>query len=374
MIMIKKFKRTFLFLSFGLVSGLSMAENGITENKIIIGQSAALTGPEGEIGKHVRAGAEAYFDKVNKAGGVYGRQIVLKTLDDGFDAARAEMNTKQFIESEKVFALFGYVGNSPSLAAQPYVLSRHIPFVAPVSGAESLRSPFNREIINVRASYEDEASRIVQFLGSTLAKNIAVFYQDDETGKNGLDGVIKAMGRVDNRPVVTAGVNSLSDVSKAVHVISAKDPGAVILISNPKNSSEFIKQIKKSNPGIQFWTLSYAGTSALISDLGEQGRGVGVSQIVPYPFQDAIPVSHELHSIMKDKVSFPAMEGYIAAKVFVEGLKRAGRNITRDSFITALEKGEIDVGGFKVNYSPFNHNGSSFVDTTIITRGGKIVQ
>ena len=375
LLMMKSIYRTITGFILLFVSTQLMAENGITDTKIVIGQSAALTGPEGNIGLNFRAGAEAYFDKVNKAGGVYGRQIILHTLDDGYDQTRAESNTKLLVEEEKVFALFGYVGTSPSLAAKPYVTNLHIPFIAPVSGSESLRSPFTREIINVRASFEEETSRIVQFLGSTLAKKIAVFYQDDEAGKSGLAGVIKQMDLFERNPVATASVNSVkNDVSAAVKVIGSKNPDAVIMISTSKNCSEFIRQIRKTNPGIQFWTVSYVGTKSLIDDLGEDGRGVGVSQIVPFPYQDAIPVSHELHSILKEKTSFLSLEGYIAAKVFVEGLKRAGKNVTRESLISAMEKGEIDVGGYKVNYSPSNHSGSSFVDTTVITRGGKIIQ
>ena len=359
-----------------LIFTLAHAEIGVTSTHIILGQSAAFSGAAGELGKNVRAGAEAYFDKVNKEGGVYGRKIILRSLDDGYEGSRAAENTRLLIEREKVFALFGYVGTPTSLAAKPIFTEEGVPFIAPVTGAEALRSPFNRQIINIRASYFDETREIVKALGDSQAKNIAVFYQNDAYGESGLKGVRIAMSAYGTEPVETATVERNSaDVKQAVEKISAKHPGGVIMISTYKSCAEFVRQIKKRIPGVQLWNVSFVGTNELSNELGNDGRGVAISQVVPFPYLDLLPVTREHRLSLKDKGTFSSLEGYIAAKIFVEGLRKAGKNPTRESLINAFESaGDIDVGGYKVSFSPSNHNGSNYVSTTMITRDGKIMQ
>lgn len=374
--MTSKYLEVLLTLSLIIFAPLTFAENGVTANQIVIGQSAAFTGPAGELGKNVRAGAEAYFDQINKQGGIYGRKIVLKSYDDGYESARAAENTKLLIEKDKVFALFGYVGTPTSLAAKPLFDAENIPFIGAVTGAEKLRVPFNKNIFNIRASYFDETREIVKFLGQTRARSIAVVYQNDSYGQAGLEGVIKAMAEYNEKPIITATVERNStDVSKAVATVSKANPGAVIIISAYKSSAEFSRQIDKTNPGIQKWNVSFVGTTELAAELGNAGRGVGISQVVPFPYFDFLPVTRDHRLALGKEISFTSLEGYIAAKVFVEALRRAGRNLNRESLTTAFENaGEIDVGGFSVSFSPHNHNGSTFVSTTMISRNGKVIQ
>ncbi len=352
---------------------------GVTDNQIVLGQSAALTGPAQALGKDMQLGASLYFGHVNARGGVNGRQIVLKTLDDGYEPPRAAANTKQLIERENVFALFGYVGTPTAQASLPIFTQAKVPFVGAFTGAELLRNPFNRYIFNVRASYWDETEAIVQHLTAMSIDRIAVFYQNDAYGQAGLTGVERALKK---RKLELAAKGTVErntvDVAKAVEGIRKADPQAVVMISAYKSCAAFIKEMKRKGANPTFWNVSFVGSKALAAELDREGRGVQISQVVPFPWDNSIPVVKEYRGLLaqaKAEPGFGTLEGYIAAKVMVEGLRRAGRNLTRDSFIKAMETLDpYDVGGFKVAYSHTNHNGSHFVDLTIISRDQRFVR
>lgn len=352
----------------------SHAAVGVTSDSILIGQSTALSGPAQELGKEMKAGAEAYFDAVNKAGGVNGRKIKLISLDDGYEPDRAAANTKKLINESGVLALFGYVGTPTSNASLPIFTEAKVPFVGAFTGAQSLRDPFNRYIFNVRASYFDETEQIVLHLVQQGIKRIAVFYQNDAYGKAGLAGVERALKSRNLEIAATATVErNTVDVAAAVGKLAKSKTEAIVLISAYKSCAAFIKEMRKAGGLQQMWNVSFVGSKALSNELGEEGRGVQISQVVPFPWLDSIPVVREYQKRIgeKEKYSFTSLEGYIAAKVLVEGLKRAGKNPSRESLVDAMSgMGKVDLGGFTVAYSPTNHNGSSFVDLTIITRGG----
>ena len=347
---------------------------GVTADTILIGQSAALSGPAEQLGKEMKSGAEAYFDVVNKSGGVNGRKIKLVSVDDGYEPDRAAANTKKLIEADKVLALFGYVGTPTSNAALPIFTAAKIPFVGAFTGAQSLREPFNRYIFNVRASYFDETEQIVAHLVQQGITKIAVFYQNDAYGKAGLAGVERAMKKRMLEIAETATVErNTTDVSAAVTKLAKSGTSAVIMISAYKSCAAFIRAMKLAGAFQQFWNVSFVGSKALSNELGDEGRGVQISQVVPFPWSDVNPIVREYqkHIGAPDKYSFTSLEGYIAAKVMVEGLRRAGKNPTRESLVDALAGlGKIDLGGFSVTYTPTNHNGSNFVDLTIISRAG----
>ena len=357
------------------------AEIGVTPNAIVVGQSAAFSGPAMALGVEMRKGINAYFEQVNKTGGVNGRRLVLKSLDDGYEATRAAANTKKLIDEEKVFALLGYVGTPTSEASKPIFTEARVPFVGAFTGAELLRSPFNRYIFNVRASYFGETEAIVNLLARLGFTRIAVFYQNDSYGKAGLTGVEKAMEKR-NMKIAALGTveRNTVDVADAVRDISKVDPQAVVMISAYKSCGAFIKEMKKANSNPQFMNVSFVGSKALATELGDAGRGVGISQVVPFPWGLATPIvkdyqKHLTALVGNDDYNFSSLEGYIAAKVFVEGLRRAGAQPTRDSFITALETmRDFDVGGFHVTYTPSDHNGSRFIDLTVIGREGKFMR
>ena len=370
----------------GLVTGFAapaqpaLAENGVTSDKVLLGQSVALTGPAAQLGIQMRNGISAYFDAVNEKGGIHGRKLELITLDDGYEPGRTVPNTKKLIDENKVFALIGYVGTPTSVPAVPVFSEAKVPFIGPFTGAESLRTPFNRYIFHVRASYYDETEKIVEQVLSTGGKNIAVFYQDDAYGQAGLKGVEIAMAKRGLKISVLGTVErNTVKVEAAVQTIQAVAPDAVVMISAYSSCAEFIRQMRKSGSAAQFYNVSFVGSKALADALGKDGVGVGISQVVPFPWGTAVPAVKEYQQVSaksgnKD-FNFSAIEGFLVAKVFVEGLRRTGKDVTREKFIDAMEKmQDVDVGGFFVSYSPTNHAGSKFVDLTIITRDGKFMR
>ncbi len=347
---------------------------GVSSSTILIGQSAAQSGPAQELGKEMRAGAEAYFEAINKAGGINGRKIKLISLDDGYEPDKAVANTRKLINDEKVLALFGYVGTPTSNAALPVFTDAKVPFIGAFTGAQSLRDPFNRYIFNVRASYFDETEDIVGHLVQQGIKKIAVFYQNDAYGKAGLAGVERAMKKRMLEIVATGTVErNTVDVAAAVGTLAKSKSDAIIMVSAYKSCAAFIKAMKLAGGLQQFWNVSFVGSKALSRELGEDGRGVQISQVMPFPWSGASPIVYEYQNRIggPDNYSFTSLEGFIAAKVLVEGLKRAGKNPTRESLVDGLASmGKVDLGGFTVNYTPTNHNGSSFVDLTIISKNG----
>jgi branched-chain amino acid transport system substrate-binding protein len=372
-------KVNFAVLLF-LVSVACHAEPGVSNNQITLGQSAALTGPAQELGKGMREGARAYFDHINAEGGVHGRKIILQTLDDGYEADRAAANTRQLIERDGAFALFGYVGTPTSNASIPAVVNANIPFFAPFTGAETLREPANRNIFHVRASYYQETEKIIEHVTTLSIKRIAVFYQDDAYGKAGLDGVLRALKKrkLDVVAVGTVQRNSVN-VAAAVRKISEGDPQAIVMVSAYTSCAAFIKAMLAEGKRPLFWNISFVGSQALARELGGDASGVNISQVMPAPWDDINPVVREYRKLYiqngKREWDYVSMEGFIAAKVFVEGLKRAGKDLTRERLLAALESmSEYDAGGFVVRFGPGRRNGSSFVELTMISRNGKFLR
>jgi len=355
------------------------AEAGVTDQKIVLGQSAAFSGPAAQLGIQLYAGAKAYFDQVNSQGGVFGRKIEIQKLDDKYEADLAAANTKTLVEGGEVFALFGYVGTPTSNAALPIFTQAKVPFFAPFTGAQTLREPFNRYIFNIRGSYFDETEHLVDRLVNIGVKHIAVFYQNDAYGKTGLAGVERALGKRNMQTTDTATVERNStEVAKAVSKLLPKRPDAIIQISAYASCSAYIKEMRKAGYTGQFYNVSFVGSQALADALGKDGPGVVISQVVPFPWHEAAPIVAEYTKVMHKAgihdLNFSSLEGFIDAKVFVEGLKRAGRGLTRERLIAALETintSNYDTGGFDVNFSPTSHNGSKFVDMTVITKDAK---
>lgn len=354
--------------------GVAMGAPGVTGNTILLGESAAFSGPAAKLGEAMREGATAYFNEINRQGGVYGRQIKLVSLDDGYEPDRAVANTKALIDDKKVFALFGYVGTPTSYAVKPLVDAARIPFFAPFTGAQGLRAPVDRYIFNIRAGYFDETESLVDWLAYKHQTRIAVFYQDDAYGQAGLAGVTRAMDKRHLKIIASGTVErNTVDVDDAVKTIGKAHPDAVILISAYKSCAAFIKKLSVTNPDTVFMNVSFVGSEALASELGDAGDGVIISQVVPYYHDLAYDVTTEFKKVLalefpKSTASFNNLEGYIAAKAFVEGLQRAGQDLTREKFIAALESfRNVDFGGFPLSFSATDHNGSKLVVLTMIT-------
>ena len=351
-----------------------------SEGRIVLGQSAPFTGPAAQLGIQFHQGAKLYFDHLNAQGGIGRRMVEIRTLDDGYEPDRCAENTRKFI-ADDVFALFGYIGTPTSLAALPLLTQAKVPFFAPFTGAEALRQPFNRLVFHVRASYFDETALIVRQLTNLGLKRIAVFYQNDAYGKAGLEGVAKALAEQSLAPVATATVERNSvDVKVATERIMAAKPDAVVQITAYASAAAFVRSARKAGFGGTFYNVSFVGTQALADELGKEAAGVVVSQVVPSPYQPSRQITREfLEAIKKggDKVqaNFSSMEGYLAARIFTEGLRQAqsGGRLQRESLISGLEAiGTQVISGFPVSFSATSHAASRFVEMSMLTGDGRV--
>lgn len=366
----------------GLVAGAALlgapALHAQSGNRIVLGQSAAFTGAAAQLGIQFHAGAKLFFDQLNGQGGVNGQRVEIVQLDDGYEPDRCAENTTKLLASE-VFALFGYIGTPTSLAALPLATKAQTPFFAPFTGAMGLRQPFNKLAFHLRASYNDETALIVRQLTNLGLNKVAVFHQNDAYGKAGLDGTVLALTARNLKPVATATVERNSvDVAQAVATINAAKPDAVVQISAYKSCAAYIRAARAAGYGGTFYNVSFVGTQALADELGKDGAGVVVSQVVPTPYSASRPITREFIEAIgkggnKVQPNFSSMEGFLAAKLFSEGLRRAGSRVTRDSFINGMEAiGEQSFGGFQVSLGPNDHVASSFAELSMLTGDGKV--
>lgn len=357
------------------------ADDGITASSIKLGMSSPFSGPNGAYGEAMREGVQAYFSQVNAGGGVHGRKIELVSLDDGYETERTVANTRKLIEQEKVFALLAYYGSSPTTEAMKVFSTAKVPLVGTISGADSLRNPVNAHMFHLRASYADETEAIVDHLVGLGVTNIAVFYQNDGFGKSGLDGVAAALKRHKLTPSASAAIerNAL-DVSSAVQTIAKANPQAVVMVTLYKPTAAFVTALRAAGQTPQFVTLSPVGADLLVKEMGaDSAHGISISQVMPYPWNDSVAIVKDyqkaLAQVAKGKEpTYYGLEGYINARLVTEALKRAGKDLTRDKLAAALEGATYDLGGYKVAYTPASHNGSRYVDLTIIGRNGRVLR
>jgi ABC-type branched-subunit amino acid transport system substrate-binding protein len=357
------------------------AEAGVTATTIMIGQSVSLSGPTGSLGQEMQAGAAAYFKYVNRQGGVNGRTILLKTLDDAYEVDRTVANVKTLIEEDQVFALFGLRGTAHTNAAAKIFTPAQVPLFATFSGARSLREPLNRYIFHVRASYSDETDKIFKQLSQLGLNRIGVFYQNDGYGKEGRAAAEQAVKKygLTIAALGTVEPNS-SDAKSAVAAIARIQPQAIVMYASYKASAEFVRGMRAAQSYAQFMNLSIVGATALAKELGNDARGIGVSQIVPFPWNIGVPIVKEYQTVMKAETgkgeySFLTLESYLSARILVEGLRRAGRDLTREKLIAALETmHDVDFSGFRVSFSRTNHEASQFVELTVIGKDGQILR
>ena len=357
----------------------SLAAPALAQSRsILIGQSAAFTGPAAQLGIQFQHGARLAFDRANARGGVNGRAIEWRTLDDGYEPARCEANTRALL-GEDVVALFGYIGTPTSLVALPLATASRTPFIAPFTGAQALRDPFNRYAFHLRASYFDETARIVNQVTQVGMTRVAVFHQNDSYGQAGLDGVTRALKAQQLEAVATGTVERNStDVAAALAKIIPGKPEAIVQISAYRSCAAFVRAARKAGYTGQFYNVSFVGTQALADELGPEARGVVVSQVMPYPFAPLIPLTNEFltaasAAATKVAANYSSIEGYIAGRVLIEGLRRAGPAATREGLIAGLESMQnFDLGGFGVDFNPRKRVGSSFVDLTILDGTGRV--
>jgi ABC-type branched-subunit amino acid transport system substrate-binding protein len=367
-------------LLLGALAGLAAQAQapGVTAGSVVIGQSAPLSGANAELGNDIRIGALAYFARANAAGGVHGRRIELVTLDDGNAVPRAEANTKKLVEENGVFALYGYASATLSRPALPFVEKHHVPFVGPFTGADPMRA-FNKYVYNVRGSYAEELEKIVDHFSSLGVRRFAIVYYDDVVGRENYTAVERALKKRSLDVVATASFKDRAkpDIDAGVKEIAKGRPDVVILTTLYKATADFIRLAKASGLSAQMASNSFPGASPLAKELGKDGAGVIVATVVPPPAKRSLAIVQEYQAAIekqtgKKDYSFTSLESYIGAKVMVEAMRRAGPKLTRESFMQALDglKG-YDTGGYVVSFSPTDHNGSSFVELTVIGAGQK---
>lgn len=357
-------------------TGVANAQ-GTTKTTVLIGQSSPFSGSNKELGDDIREGIQAYFKQVNESGGIHGRKFELIALDDANDAKRAGENARILIEQRGVLALMGYASATLSLPALPYVEKGKLAFVGPFTGAEPMRA-FRHNVFNIRASYGDELEKIVDFYTTTGMKKFSIIHYDDAIGKENLLAVETALSRRGLKP---ASIGTLkrnqTDLGAAVSDVVKASPDVVIATTLYKTTADFIKSARKAGSSAQFASTSFVGASALASELGDQGTGVVVAQVVPPYSRSSIAIVREYQaaiekSLGKKDFSFTSLESYIGAKVLVEAVRRAGANPTREGVMKALDSMQgYNVGGYVVDFSPTNHNGSKFVELTAISKAGR---
>ncbi|MCK6405044.1 MAG: ABC transporter substrate-binding protein [Rhodocyclaceae bacterium] len=380
------FRKLALTAMLGWTAVAGAADVGVSDTTITLGMSSPFSGPNGAYGLDMKNVISTYFDQVNKAGGVNGRKLELIALDDGYETDRTVANTKKLIEEHKAFALLQYYGSSPTTQAMNDVFGpAKVPLVGTISGAGTIRNqvkdnPNNRYMFHVRASYADETEAIVNQLVGLGLKNIAVFYQNDGFGKSGLDGVTAALKKHNLAPVSVGTVerNSL-DVDAAVKAIAKAAPQAVVMVTLYKPTAAFVKAMRKANQNPQFMTLSPVGADLLVAELGNDARGIGISQVMPYPFNDTTPAVREYQRLLQTQkntnYSYYGIEAYVTAKVMVEALRRAGKDLTREKLVQTLESmSSYDAGGFRVGFTANDRSGSRYVDLTVVGSGGRVLR
>ncbi len=363
-----------LLIAVGCALGLAGPVTALAQGAIVVGQSAPMSGSNKDLGTDIRNGALALFKRVNDAGGLNGRKIELITLDDANDTKRSEANTKQLIEQNNPIALFGYGSATLSRPALPHVEAARITFFGPFTGADPMRK-FNRYVYNHRASYADELEKIVEHYTTFGLKKFAVLHFEDPVGKENFNAVDRALKARNLAPAAVAAVTrTQTDFNKEVAAVNKANPDVVILTTLYKTSADFVKLSKKQGSGAQFVSTSFAASTPFANALGGDGLGVAMAQVVPSYLRRSVPVVREYQAAMeaafgKKEFSYQSFEAYIAAKVLVEGARRAGSPLTRESLLRSLDTVQnYDVGGYIVSFSPTNHNGSSFVSLSILGR------
>src|ERR1041385_5800077 len=362
-----------------LSAAAASAEDGITADTITFGQPAVLSGPAAALGQGMKVGLNAAFEEINKKGGVHGRKLKLISADDGYEPEKSIVATKKLIEEDKVFALIGPVGTPTSAATQPIAMAAKVPFIGAFTGAGFLRDAKLDNVINVRASYDAETEAWVRHLTEDLKiKKIAIFYQDDAFGRAGLSGFKKAMEKR-NLPIAAEGTYERNTVAVKTALLNIKkeEPEAVVMVGAYKPSAEFIKLSRKVGFDPMFVNISFVGASALAKELGEEGKGVIVSQVVPFPWDASIKVIADYQAAIKAadakaEPEFVSLEGYLVGRLAIAALEKAGANPTREGMLKAIkDTGKFDFGGLTMTFGANDNEGLDQVFMTMIQPDGK---
>lgn len=368
-------------VAFTLSALFALAANA---KEIVIGQVTPLSGVMATTGTDLTLGARAYFDSVNARGGIHGRKIRLVVKDDAYVTEQTVRLTRELIDQDEALALIGMLGtgNVTELVKEGVLANAAIALVAPYTGAEGLRKPVVRNLFHIRAGYAEEVAAIAAQIQNVGMTRVGVFYQDDPFGLAGLAAAEKAFADRGAKIVVKASYpKNTTKVEAAVKAIRDAAPQAVVMISVSKSSALFVKKYRDNGNVTPLYNISVANSFEMSRDAGDALNGIGMTQVMPFPFVDREPVVREYRAALKrygptgGEVSYAGLEGFIGAKVLVEAIRRAGAKAEREDIIHALEgMHSFDVGGFNISYSPGNHVGSRFVEITMVGRGGQIIR
>ena len=328
-------------------------EVGVSSDTILFGQAAALDGPSSALGLGMRQGILAAFAEINAKGGVHGRKLKLISRDDGYDPDRSVAQTVKLIDEDKVFALIGAVGTPTTTATVPIAKAKKVPFIGPFTGAGFLRAPDLDNVVNIRASYGAEAEAWIKHLTEDLhVRSIAIFYQDDSFGRDGLAGVKLALGKR-NMELTAEGTferNTIA-VGSALRTLKRSEPEAVVMVGTYRPCAEFIKLAHKSGFNPIFVNISFVGANALARELGPEGNGVIVSQVVPFPWDTSVKVVADYQAAEKAvdpelKPEFVSLEGYLSGRLVAAALELTGPNPTRAEMLRVINDiGRFDISG-----------------------------
>jgi branched-chain amino acid transport system substrate-binding protein len=360
-----------------LIGALLLAALPALAEDIVIGQSAPLSGGNAELGNDIRNGALAYFKKVNDAGGVAGAKIKLVTLDDRNDVKQAAENTQKLLEEQHAVALFGYASSTLSIPAMPEVAEHKVPFFAPFTGADTIRKQ-NEYVYTVRSTYADEIEKIINFWGNLGSTRVTVLHYDDAVGKQNFETVATVLKKFNRQPVSVA-IKRNTDITEGnIRDVIASDPNVLVVTTLYAPAAQMIKKLKAANRATMVTSLSFAGASQLAKALGPDATGVSVAITVPTPRSQGVPVVREcgdawIAAGQKEMLSVTALEACIAAKVLVEGIKRAGKDVSRASLHRSLSAlGRFDAGGYVVDFKPNFRHGGSFVGMALLRPNGEV--
>ena len=366
-------------LTFVLLASLSaFAQNGVTGGEVSIGTANVTTGPAANLGLELNAGAKTYIDQINAEGGISGRKIKWILEDDGYEPAQTIEKTRKLIDKDKVFALFNHVGTPTNQAILPILKEHDVPLLGLFTGAEVFRNPLVKNMYNVRASYWDEAELMVANLVDKKAlKKIAIFLQDDGFGKAVQGGVVRALDKRGMKPIGSGTFQRNTEkVDEALEAIAKTQPDAIVMVGTYKPLALFVKKAKAKGLKAVFLTVSFVGTASFVKELGDAGDGCYITQVVPHPDDSTLPIASQYRAAMaaaKQPTNYSGFEGYVNARVLVEALKAAGKNLTRQAFHNSLESMDKDLGGVKVRFNKTNHQGLSTVYLTKV-KGGKALE
>ena len=358
--------------------GLAQAAQGIQGNEVRFAQVAALDGPAAALGQGMRLGMLAAFEEANANGGVHGRQLVLESFDDGYEPDRSVEHVKSVIGGDTHLGLIGAVGTPTSAATQPVATKAGLPFIGPFTGAGFLRDAALENVLNVRATYFAETEAwIAHLVDEEGMQNIAILYQDDGFGRVGLAGVNAALEKR-GMTLVAEGTYTRNTVAvkKALLNIRKAKPDAVVMVGAYRPVAEFIKLSRKLKFDPTFVNISFVGSKALAQELGAAGEGVIVSQVVPFPWDESIPVVAKYHAALAAvdaaaEPGFVSLEGYLTGRLAIKALEEAGEELTRESFLSAMQNlRALDFGGVSMEFGQGDNQGMDNVFLTRITEDG----